>query len=152
MLSVKQVETIKKGGVEAVLLTNSLMANLKSDMLKKQLAITEEVKKIYNNGNDKILTATQIVKELNIDRLTTTLLNKWFVSRGLGYYKRFNNEKRRTFQPNDNFRKYIAHEGYSLTGATADGVKVKVMYSWTMLDRINNLYRKQIIDFIEKEI
>ena len=176
IMTKERMEIVKKGGDYAVSLVELMLTEtntkglLAINKLNKKIEIEKQVwnsekmslrneigllgkeVKGAKNGKDKVLTATQVVRELNLEGLTTTILNRWFVSRDLGAYKRFNCEKKRTFQPNQNFMRFIAQEGYCLTGHTVDGTKIKVVYSWDMIKRIEKLYKKDILEFIENTI
>ena len=162
IMTKEREELIRKGGDLAVNVAKIMLLELDMELKKSnanailgyQIKIQEKNDMIdeVRDGREKVLTLTQVVKELNVEGLTTTMFNKWLVSRDLGQYKRFNSEKRRTFQPNENFMEYIAEEGYGLTGHTADGKKVKVMYSWDMVARIEKLYKADIVIFIEENL
>ena len=88
---------------------------------------------------------------LGIKGLTTTLLNKWFCENGFGEFTRLRDERNRFFAPNEKFEKYVAYEGYSLTGTTTKNDKTKVFYSTSMVDRLQERHMKSIVNFIKSE-
>lgn len=122
-------------------------ARLKLELVKKELK-----KKIddLQDGNNKIMSVSQLVNNLEIPGLTTTIFNKWLCKKGFGEYKLFPGEKRRIFQPNVNFEKYISGKGYSLTGTTNKKNKVIVTYSQDMIKRIIDKYYEELCNIVEE--
>lgn len=88
---------------------------------------------------------------LRIEGLTTTLLNKWFCENGFGEMKKLQHQRNRFFCPNERFEKYVAYEGYSLTGLTINNNKTKVFYSTSMVDRLTERHMRSIINFVIAE-
>lgn len=122
--------------------------NDKIDEISKQHE--DEIKK-KKDGNNKILTLSQLIDKINITGLNTTKFNDWLCSKGFGIYVRFPDEKRRTFQPNERFKQYIAGEGYSFTRTTNDTGKIVVTYTIEMFDRIMNKYHDELCELVKIE-
>lgn len=119
----------------------------------KELSTIEidEVTKKLKDGNNKIISCTTVVAMLRIEGLTTTLLNKWFCENGFGEMKKLQHQRNRFFCPNERFEKYVAYEGYSLTGLTINNNKTKVFYSTSMVDRLTERHMRSIINFVIAE-
>jgi len=108
----------------------------KAILIHKELAeieISEAVEK-EKDGNDRILNGGQVVKELKIPYLNTTILNEWFSINNFGTMVKINGSKNRTFQPSQKFLDIIAKSGYCLTGKTQKQDKIKVVYTKTLVD------------------
>ena len=128
-------------------------SSTKAVMLHKQLVeiAKEEAIKEERNGNDKIVNLSTIVKEVNVEGLTTTIFNEWLCEQGFGEMVQYErNKKRRIFTPNDTFFNVLATKGYILTGKTLNS-NVKIIYTIRMID-----YAKENIEsireYIEKRI
>lgn len=117
----------------------------KAVILHKQLvemAIKEE-----RNGTDKIANLSSIIKQVNIDGLTTTIFNEWLCEQGFGEMVQYDkNRKRRIFTPNDKFFNVLASEGYILTGKTLKS-NVKIIYTTRMIE-----YIKENIELLKEYI
>ena len=111
----------------------------------------DEAIKGLKDGNNKIISCTTVVAMLRIEGLTTTLLNKWFCENGFGEMKKLQHQRNRFFCPNERFEKYVAYEGYSLTGMTINNNKTKVFYSTSMVDRLTDRHMRSIINFVIAE-
>lgn len=122
-------------------------ARLKLELVKKELK--QKIDDLQD-GNNKIMSVSQLVNSLEIPGLTTTIFNKWLCKKGFGEYKLFPGEKRRIFQPNANFEKYISGKGYSLTGTTNKKNKVIVTYSQDMIKRIIDKYYEELCNIVEE--
>lgn len=142
LLTAKQllVLDIYDGGIKA----------LESHKNLTEIEVGEATKKL-KDGNNKIISCTTVVAMLRIEGLTTTLLNKWFCENGFGEMKRLQHQRNRFFSPNEKFEKYVAYEGYSLTGSTINKDKTKVFYSTSMVDRLTERHMRSIINFVIAE-
>lgn len=105
------------------------------------------------DGVNKYWSTAEVVKRLNIDKLTTTILNKWFCSIGYGEMRRFKNQKNRYFHPNENFETNIAKLGYATTGKSLNNNKPKISYKPNIIEVLNKEEtRKSIEEFIHNEL
>lgn len=97
-----------------------------------------------------VTTAVEMIKDvLGLYDLTTGLFNRWLAEeKGLGKYEIPVGEKRRRFEPNENFFKWVALEGYAFTGKTIDKKKTHVQYSTAMIERIVNHHAGSLIKFV----
>lgn len=129
---------IYDGGVKAVDAHKELVA----------IEVAEETAKL-KDGTNKVLSAQQVVDMLGIRKLTTTILHEWFVENGFGELIKFPYERNRIFQPNQKFIDYVAVKGYSLTGTTVKGNKIKVVYSTAMVDRLLDKHMASIVKFVK---
>ena len=100
------------------------------------------------DGKGLVITLGQLVDRLNISGLSTTIFNDWLVYRVLGEKVKFGDEKRYTFQPNENWFDFFCADGMSITGTTTTG-KVKVEYTHKMTDIINKHYREDLIRYVD---
>lgn len=132
---------ILNGGMEAVLASQELVQirtkeiEIKLEQVKEE---KEKIEEVLKNGNNKILTLTDVVRRLDIKGLTTTLFNNWLVYKGNGEWIKFKGDKNKTFQPNERYCDLIAYEGYSLTSVSTDKKgKKKVIYTSEMINIIN---------------
>ena len=141
-LTLKQllVLDIYEGGIKA----------LGSHKRLTEIEVNEATKKL-KDGNNRIITGATVVEMLGIKGLTTTLLNKWFCENGFGEFTKLKHERNRFFTPNEKFEKYVAYEGYSLTGLTTKSNKTKVFYSTGMVDRLQERHMKSIVNFVKSE-
>lgn len=112
-----------------------------------KIEITEATKKL-RDGNNKIIAGSTLVDLLYIEGLTTTLLNEWFCENNFGVMKKLKHEKKRFFSPNERFTRYVAYEGYSLTGETVKKDKIKVIYSTEMASRLLERHRESLVNFV----
>jgi Rha family phage regulatory protein len=112
-----------------------------------KMEIAEATKKL-RDGNNKIIAGSTLVDLLYIEGLTTTLLNEWFCENNFGVMKKLKHEKKRFFSPNERFTKYVAYEGYSLTGETVKKDKIKVIYSTEMASRLLERHRESLVNFV----
>ncbi|MGL5647129.1 MAG: hypothetical protein ACRDDY_04705 [Clostridium sp.] len=105
-------------------------------------------------GENAMLNATQVVNllKVNVPDLTTTLLHEWFEHKELGVYKKIGKEKKRTFQPNDQYMKFVAGEGHALTRPTTNTKKVYVQYTSLMVGRIMNHHMSSLINFVNSRV
>lgn len=113
-----------------------------------KIEVTEETAKL-KDGTNKILSAKQVVEMLGIRKLTTMLLHEWFEENGFGELVRFPYERNRLFQPSKKFVDYVAVKGYSFTGTTVKGNKIKVTYSTAMVDRLMDKHMASIVQFVK---
>lgn len=116
-----------------------------------EIEVIKETEKI-KDGNDKVLTCGQVVNQLGIPELTTTILNEWFCLNGFGVMMKKVGEKRRCFQPSEKFLELIAKEGYSMTGKTQKGDKVKVVYTIGLVKELLDNYLYSIKSYTEIQI
>lgn len=124
--------------------SNALIAH--KELVKIEVA--EETAKL-RDGTNKILSAQQVVDMLGIRKLTTTLLHQWFSENNFGEMKIFKGERSRQFQPSQKFIDYVAVKGYSFTGTTISGNKIKVVYSTAMVDRLLDRHMASIVQFVK---
>ncbi|WP_410495064.1 Rha family transcriptional regulator [Cellulosilyticum sp. ST5] len=113
-----------------------------------KIEVAEETARL-KDGTNKILSAQQVVEMLGIRKLTTTILHEWFSENGFGEMKSFEGERSRQFQPNQKFFDYVAVKGYSYTGKTIKGNKVKVVYSTAMVDRLLDRHMASIVQYVK---
>lgn len=102
------------------------------------------------DGNNLILTCGQVVTQLqfNVPNLTTTILNSWLAEvLGLGEYKVFGKDKRRTFQPNEAYLKFVSGEGCAMTGKTISSGKITMYYTSSMVARIVKHHMGSLIEY-----
>ncbi|MBM7835758.1 ORF6N domain-containing protein [Clostridium sardiniense] len=116
-----------------------------------KIEIEEKTKEI-KDGNDKVLTCGQVVNQLEISELTTTILNEWFCLNGFGTMMKKQGEKKRCFQPSEKFLQLIAKEGYSMTGKTQKGDKIKVVYTVGLVKELIDNYLDSIKSYTEIQI
>ena len=112
-----------------------------------KIEVAEETARL-KDGTNKILSAKQVVDMLGVSKLTTMLLHEWFEENGFGELVRFKDERNRVFQPSKKFVDYVAVKGYSFTGTTVKGNKVKVVYSTEMVDRLLDKHMASIVQFV----
>lgn len=122
--------------------------NSQGVILHKQLLeiAEEEARRQERNGNNKIMNLSNIIKELKVEGLTTTIFNEWLCNEGFGDMVIYEGNKNRTFKPNQRFFHLLATEGYSLTGQMLNG-RIKVVYSSKMLE-----YAQQNIGHLTKYV
>ncbi len=113
-----------------------------------KIEVAEETARL-KDGTNKILSAQQVVEMLGIRKLTTTILHEWFSENGFGEMKSFEGERSRQFQPSQKFFDYVAVKGYSYTGKTIKGNKVKVVYSTAMVDRLLDRHMASIVQYVK---
>lgn len=129
---------IYDGGSDAIIAHKELV----------KIEVSEETARL-KDGTNKILSAQQVVDMLGIRKLTTTLLHEWFVENGFGEWIKFENERNRLFQPIQKFFDYVAVKGYSFTGKTVKGNKIKVVYSTAMVDRLLDKHMASIVKYVK---
>ena len=129
---------IYDGGSDAVVAHKELV----------KIEVAEETARL-KDGTNKILSAQQVVEMLGIRKLTTTLLHEWFVENGFGEWVKFENERNRLFQPTQKFFDYVAVKGYSFTGKTVKGDKIRVVYSTAMVDRLLDKHMASIVQYVK---
>lgn len=129
---------IYDGGSDAIIAHKELV----------KIEVAEETARL-KDGTNKILSAQQVVDMLCVRKLTTTLLHEWFVENGFGELVRFPYERKRIFQPSQKFIDYVAVKGYSLTGTTVKGNKIKVVYSTEMVDRLLDRHMASIVQYVK---
>jgi phage regulator Rha-like protein len=112
-----------------------------------KMEVAEATRKL-RDGNNKIIAGSTLVDLIYIEGLTTTLLNEWFCENNFGEMKKLKHEKKRFFSPNERFTKYVAYEGYSLTGETVKKDKIKVIYSTEMASRLLERHRESLVNFV----
>ena len=97
-----------------------------------------------------VTTVVETLKDvLRIPELTSVLFNRWLAEeKNLGEYSVYPGEKKRRFEPNEDFFRWVALEGYSFTGKTRNGKKTNVQYSTAMVERIVNQHAGSLIKFI----
>ena len=134
----KLVLKIYDGGSDAVVAHKELV----------KIEVAEETAKL-KDGTNKILSAQQVVEMLGIRKLTTTLLHEWFVENGFGEWLKLENERNRLFQPTKKFFDYVAVKGYSFTGKTVKGDKIRVVYSTAMVDRLLDKHMASIVQYVK---
>ncbi len=117
---------------------------------------TEEIKakhelelKLERDGNNKILSGVyEVVNQLNINGLTTTIFNSWMEKKGLIKYVTFSGEKKKTAQPTQLFFDYVSKTGFSLTTAPSDkSGKIKMIYTTAFVDRIIDNHMASLIEY-----
>lgn len=113
-----------------------------------KIEVAEETARL-KDGTNKVLSAQQVVDMLGVKKLTTTLLHEWFVENEFGEWTKYENERNRLFQPSQKFVDYVAVKGYSFTGKTVKGNKVKVIYSTSMVDRLLERHMASIVKFVQ---
>lgn len=133
----KLVLKLYDGGSDAVVAHKELV----------KIEVAEETAKL-KDGTNKILSAQQVVEMLGIRKLTTTLLHEWFVENGFGEWLKFENERNRLFQPTKKFFDYVSVKGYSFTGKTVKGDKIRVVYSTAMVDRLLDKHMASIVQYV----
>jgi len=138
-LTQKEILVLKiyHGGQDAISASQELTA----------IEIEEATEKI-KDGTNRLLSAQQVCEFLKISKLTTTLLNEWLCNEGYGEMKKFDGESKRVFQPNQKFIDLVAYKGYSLTGTTFKGDKIKVVYSTSMVDYIQDKHMKSLTEYV----
>ena len=121
----------------------------------KQLAEieAEEAKCKAMEDRNKMIgatTAVEMIKDvLGLHDLTTGLFNKWLAEdRKLGTYETPIGEKKRRFEPNEDFFNWVALKGYAFTGKTRCGKKTNVQYSTAMVERIVDYHAGSLIKFV----
>ncbi len=129
---------IYDGGSDAIIAHKELV----------KIEVAEETARL-KDGTNKILSAQQVVDMLGIRKLTTTLLHEWFVENGFGEWIKFENERNRLFQPIQKFFDYVAVKGYSFTGKTIKGDKIKVVYSTAMVDRLLDKHMASLVQYVK---
>ena len=129
---------IYDGGSDAVVAHKELV----------KIEVAEETAKL-KDGTNKILSAQQVVEMLGVRKLTTTLLHEWFVENGFGEWLKLENERNRLFQPTKKFFDYVAVKGYSFTGKTVKGDKIRVVYSTAMVDRLLDKHMASIVQYVK---
>ena len=129
---------IYDGGSDAIIAHKELV----------KIEVAEETARL-KDGTNKILSAQQVVDMLGIRKLTTTLLHEWFVENGFGEWIKFENERNRLFQPIKKFFDYVAVKGYSFTGKTIKGDKIKVVYSTAMVDRLLDKHMASLVQYVK---
>lgn len=129
---------IYDGGSDAIIAHKELV----------KIEVAEETARL-KDGTNKILSAQQVVDMLGISKLTTTLLHEWFSENGFGEMKSFKGERSRQFQPSQKFFDYVAVKGYSYTGTTIKGDKIKVVYSTAMVDRLLDRHMASIVQYVK---
>lgn len=134
----KLVLKIYDGGSDAVVAHKELV----------KIEVAEETARL-KDGTNKILSAQQVVEMLGVRKLTTTLLHEWFVENGFGEWLKFENERNRLFQPTKKFFDYVAVKGYSFTGKTVKGDKIRVVYSTAMVDRLLDKHMASIVQYVK---
>lgn len=134
----KLVLKLYDGGSDAVVAHKELV----------KIEVAEETAKL-KDGTNKILSAQQVVEMLGVRKLTTTLLHEWFVENGFGEWLKFENERNRLFQPTKKFFDYVAVKGYSFTGKTVKGDKIRVVYSTAMVDRLLDKHMASIVQYVK---
>lgn len=97
-----------------------------------------------------VTTVVETLKDvLGIKELNSVLFNRWLAEeKNLGEYAKYPGEKKRRFEPNEDFFRWVALEGYSFTGKTRDGRKTNVQYSTAMIERIVNHHAGSLIKFV----
>lgn len=97
-----------------------------------------------------VTTVVETLKDvLGIKELNSVLFNRWLAEeKNLGEYAKYPGEKKRRFEPNEDFFRWVALEGYSFTGKTRDGRKTNVQYSTAMVERIVNHHAGSLIKFV----
>lgn len=110
---------------------------------------TKEATAKVRDGNNKITTCTQVVKEINIKGLTTTIFHEFLCLNNYGTMTKTTGERRRCFQPSKKFEDIVAKEGHSYTGKTVKGNKAKVIYSTSLIDHIMDNHYQQLKDYVE---
>lgn len=71
----------------------------------------------------------------------------WLAYKGLGSYEIPTGEKKRIFQPNDVYEEFVSGKGFSLTGKSNIGDKVKVVYTSYMVARIVKQHMGSLIEY-----
>lgn len=101
------------------------------------------------DGENMIITCGQVVDALNIEGLTTTIFNKWLEYMGLGEYVRFEGEKKKVFQPNDEYIKMFVKDGMAVTGTTFKRDKVKCVYTTKLVNTIKENYIDNLRQYVK---
>lgn len=152
---------ILEGGIKALEASKEL-ANIEAEEIKEKARIeAEREKKILELEHEKKIreekasrnhkiSVTQVVELLGIEGLTTGILHEWFANiKNLGTYERPHNEKKRLFQPNSEFIKWVALEGYAFTGKTIKGNKISVAYSTELVERIQKQHINSLTNYVK---
>lgn len=135
-----QLEFLNCTPTKAVILHKQLIEIAKNEAIKEE-----------RNGNDKVTNLSTIVKEVNIDGLTTTIFNEWLCEQGFGEMVEYaGNKKRRVFTPNDSFFNVLASEGYILTGKTLKS-NVRIIYTTRMIEYVKE-NMQSLKEYVEKRI
>ena len=108
---------------------------------------------LERQSRNQMIGVTTVVETLRdvlrIPELTSVLFNRWLAEeKNLGEYSVYPGEKKRRFEPNEDFFRWVALEGYSFTGKTRNGKKTNVQYSTAMVERIVNQHAGSLIKFI----
>lgn len=101
------------------------------------------------DGENMIITCGQVVDELKIEGLTTTIFNKWLEHMGLGEYTRFPGEKKKVFQPNEEYIKMFVKDGMAVTGKTFKRDKIKCVYTTKLVNTIKSNYMDNLRQFVK---
>lgn len=106
------------------------------------------------DGTNLIITCTQVVEQLkvHIPCLTTKYFNMWLVYKGLGSYDVPFGEKKRIFQPNEVYDEFVSGKGFSFTGKSNIGDKVRVVYTSYMVARIIKQHLGSLIEFVNAQL
>lgn len=126
-------------GGEKGLIASKKLAEIETNRKTKEL----------RDGNNKVISATIVVRMLKIEDLTTTYLHEWFSENGFGEMKLEKSGKKRYFAPNEKFFDYVAKEGYSYTGETVKRDKIKAIYSINLVDMLLDNHMKSLVEFVE---
>ncbi|MGL5713970.1 MAG: antA/AntB antirepressor family protein, partial [Paraclostridium sp.] len=119
------VYAIYEGGNEAIEAHKQL---LEIEVKEATVPLIEDIKEL-RMGQFKSVSMTEIVRGLNIEGLTTTLLHEWFEAKGLGRYETRNKAKVRKFYHNDSFTRFIVDVGYARTRRSLDGNQEFIDYN-----------------------
>lgn len=152
---------ILEGGTKALEASKEL-SNIESEEEAKKIRIeSEREKRILNLEHEKRIreqkasrnhkiSVTQVVELLGINGLTTGILHEWFANiKNLGTYEKPYGEKKRLFQPNEEFIKWVALEGYAFTGVTIKRNKISVAYSTELVERIQKQHINSLINYVK---
>lgn len=151
---------IYRGGLKAVEAHEELSLIEREKALKEQQEKHELEMLREKDGNEKNLTAENVVQQLKqeIDGLTTTLFHEWLSnSRNLGTYDFTMNKNgklsaKKSFIPNGNFSEYVAGKGYASTRRIT-GNKYEVRYRQDFVERMREQgWISELQDFVYTSI
>lgn len=101
-------------------------------------------------SRNQAISVTTVVDMLGIKDLNTVLFNRWLSEeKNLGTYETPKGEKKRRFEPNKDFFRWVALEGYSFTGKTIRGDKTHVMYSTNMVEKVQRDHMRSLVNFVK---
>jgi hypothetical protein len=116
---------------------------------KRVIGLNVEKTTITNSLSLRTIPLTEVVKRLNIPKLTTTIFNEWLTHKKYGRFIMFQGDKKRTWQPNESFDNLLG-KGYSVNSMPSNkNGKIKVFYTENIIEAINgSILRSELEEFV----